>query len=163
YPDPRDELDPIVAQYNQILHRQKLEEQQQQQQPDTESQQGRLTRPLLRRRNSLDSLDSDSSGGFRGRGGRYDTQPRQSRYQRADRYPLLLPQPVTPVQFYRFPEDRALYEQRKREKQQQQQQQQSFESPSRLPPMAQGRDARPYRSQQQQQHPPQHHSRPYQD
>ncbi|KAF9189156.1 hypothetical protein BGZ51_009822 [Haplosporangium sp. Z 767] len=176
YPDPRDEQDPIVAQYNQIFYRQKLQEQQRQQYVG--NQQERLARPLLRRRNSLDSLDSDSSGGFRVRGGRYDhnygygpARPRQSRYQRAYRYPIPLPQPVPPVQVYRFPEDRALYEQRKREKQQQQQQQQaqqpkqqqSFESPSRLPPMAQNRDTRSYRSQQQQQYSPQHHSRPYQD
>ncbi|CAO3572618.1 unnamed protein product [Mortierella alpina] len=175
YPDPRDELDPIVAQYSQIQRRQKEHElEQQKSQQHVERQQDvaaaapepapepgleperpppkqrlrsedgpststmpRQPKPLLlpRRRNSLESLSSDSSGSFRfwgyanasraaydrdyyGYGGGYDAayaRPKASRYHRAYRYPMPLPQPVPPAQFYRFPEDRDLYEQRRRQ------------------------------------------------
>ncbi|KAF9941613.1 hypothetical protein BGZ67_004444 [Mortierella alpina] len=188
--DPRDELDPIVAQYSQIQQRQKeheLEQQQLQQRlerqqdaaapapepgpkPEQESEPERpplkqrlrtedepststmpkQPKPLLlpRRRNSLESLSSDSSGSFRfwgyanasraaydrdyyGYGGGYDAayaRPKVSRYHRAYRYPMPLPQPVPPAQFYRFPEDRDLYEQRRQEDHLRQQQQQYYGS-----------------------------------
>ncbi|KAF9568312.1 hypothetical protein EC968_002965, partial [Mortierella alpina] len=107
-------------------------------------------KPLLlpRRRNSLESLSSDSSGSFRfwgyanasraaydrdyyGYGGGYDAvyaRPKASRYHRAYRYPMPLAQPVPPAQFYRFPEDRDLYEQRRQEDHLRQQQQQYYGS-----------------------------------
>ncbi|KAF9952040.1 hypothetical protein BGZ70_000752 [Mortierella alpina] len=186
YPDPRDELDPIVAQYSQIQRRQKEHELEQrkseqhlERQPDAAApapepatEQGleperplpkqrlrseeelptstmpKHPKPLLlpRRRNSLESLSSDSSGSFRfwgyasasraaydrdyyGYGGGYDAayvRPKASRYHRAYRYPMPLPQPVPPAQFYRFPEDRDLYEQRRRQEDRLRQQQQQY-------------------------------------
>ncbi|KAG0197864.1 hypothetical protein BGX28_008640 [Mortierella sp. GBA30] len=220
YADPRDELDPIVAQYSQIQQRQKELEQQQQQQeqpPDQQKQQEserpqpqprpedqdvkssmpKQPKPLLlpRRRNSLESLDSDSSGSFRfwgyggvsgsgsGRGGNgggsgpdgrdyYSyggvygpppyARPRVSRYHRAYRYPMPLPQPVPPAQFYRFPEDRDLYEQRRRDQLRQQQPfygESSFRPSAAAPFVAQQRDPTFYQGlplllqQQQQQYP----------
>ncbi|KAF9290982.1 hypothetical protein BGZ68_005569 [Mortierella alpina] len=184
YPDPRDELDPIVAQYSQIQQRQKeheLEQQRLQQQLDrpqdaaapepepepmperpppkqrlrsegepSTSTMPKQPKPLLlpRRRNSLESLSSDSSGSFRfwgyanasraahdrdyyGYVGGYDAayaRPKALRFHRAYRYPMPLPQPVPPAQFYRFPEDRDLYEQRRQEDHLRQQQQQYYGS-----------------------------------
>ncbi|KAI1299827.1 hypothetical protein EDD11_006363 [Mortierella claussenii] len=90
-PPPKDDIDPVIAQYNQLQYRQKVQEQEQQlqqlQQLQQQQQQLRpqQSRPPIqpqqrssqalesmirktippRRRNSLESLDSDSSGGFR--------------------------------------------------------------------------------------------------
>ncbi|KAF9175205.1 hypothetical protein BGX20_007639 [Mortierella sp. AD010] len=227
-PEPKDDIDPIVAQYNQLQYRQKLEEQkrqqqeieeqrqqqeqqrqrqqqeqqqqsqqqeqerqqsgqeqqqqqqeQQQQQRQQEKQQQQLAprQTFLRRRNSLESLDSDSSGGmFRTRAiaaayernyvyGSNSSRPKEGRYQRAYRYPMPIPQPAPPVHVYRFPEDREIYEQRKREQQllkQRYDQQPSYGPSVRVPPIAQQhdreRDQRYYQPQL-----PQQHSRPYYD
>ncbi|KAG0324999.1 hypothetical protein BGZ99_001154 [Dissophora globulifera] len=193
HPDVQDSIDPIVAQYNQLQNRQRLQEQQRQQeelrlqreqqrQQQKEQQQqqqqqreqprqqplhvkaGSTSRPsqhqqaTLRRRNSLESLDSDSTvsgrGAFRAHAaavGLYNRDyggygvshgstssssaggpSRENRYQRAYRYPMPLPQPVPPAQFYRFPQDRDMYERRKREQQQQQRPQQQQGRPLQL-------------------------------
>ncbi|KAF8938857.1 hypothetical protein BGZ58_011307 [Dissophora ornata] len=178
YPDPQEDVDPIVAQYKQLQQRQRLQEQQQQQElqqqreqqrQQRQQQQGDAPRQLLkalpRRRNSLESLDSDStaSGGgiFRahaaavgiynreygyGPSGPGSARLKGSRYQRAYRYAMPLTQAVPPVQFYRFPEDREMYERKRREQQQlqlqsqqQQQQQPLLYGPSSLrsPPISQ--------------------------
>ncbi|KAF9992415.1 hypothetical protein BGZ65_012268, partial [Modicella reniformis] len=125
--DPNAVTDPIVAHYNQLHQRQKQEEQRQQRQKrQQQSQQSQppQRRYTLLRRNSLESLDSDSSGGFRMRAvGSYERnnygygpatlRSRPSRYQRAYRYQIPPPKPASPARFYRFPEDREIYEQRK--------------------------------------------------
>jgi len=201
--DPNVDVDPIVAHYKQLQQRQKLEEQQQQQQEEQEQEERRQREQLQqqqqqqqrqqqqqqlqhqsslqrryalpRRRNSLESLDSDSSGGFRMRAvGSYERnnygyatlRPRPSRYQRAYRYQAPLPRPASPARFYRFPEDREIYEQRKREQQQRQEQQQQQQlqqqqptrqqqQPTRQqPPMRQQQQQPPLQSQPQSQPPP---------
>ncbi|KAF9925112.1 hypothetical protein FBU30_005071 [Linnemannia zychae] len=91
-----------------------------------QQQQQQKQRQLLpQRRNSLESLDSDSSsGGFRVHdygfrptvGGGVNRAPKSSRYQQAYRYPMPLPQPVPPAQLYHFPQDRELYDRQRREK-----------------------------------------------
>ncbi|KAF9132204.1 hypothetical protein BGW39_000639 [Mortierella sp. 14UC] len=151
--------DPIVAEYNLLQHRQKLQEQQRTQQElqyqeqqqrrqlqheqgrDNQQQRATMSPPrppppvrqprqlLPQRRNSIESLDSDSSGGgfrvhdygFRptgGVGGGVSRVPKgsSSRYQQAYRYPMPLPQPVPPAQLYQFPQDRDLYDRQRRER-----------------------------------------------
>ncbi|KAF9362010.1 hypothetical protein BGX26_006527 [Mortierella sp. AD094] len=204
-PEPKDDIDPIVAQYNQLQYRQKLQEQkrqqqeieeqrqqqeqqqrqqqerqqqEQQRQQEQEQEQRAPRPPFLRRRNSLESLDSDSSGGmFRtramaaaydrnyGYGPNSSSRPKEGRYQRAYRYPMPAPQSVPPIQVYRFPEDREIYEQRKREQQllkQRYDQQPPYGPSVRVPPIAQQRDReRDQRFYQPQ--PYQQYSRPYYD
>ncbi|KAF9208216.1 hypothetical protein BGZ49_009436, partial [Haplosporangium sp. Z 27] len=182
--EPKDDIDPIVAQYNLLQYRQKVQERQQQeieqqqqqkqkqqqqkQQQKLRQQQRGPRQPLQHRRNSLESLDSDSSGGvFRaramaaayernyGHGSNSSSRPKEGRYQRAYRYPMPVPR-VAPVQFYRFPEDREIYEQRKQEQQllQQQYDQQPLSDPSMRVPSTVQRRERLYQLQQQ-------YSRPY--
>ncbi|KAG0354677.1 hypothetical protein BG005_006301 [Podila minutissima] len=121
YPNDTEEQDPVIAEYNQLQYQQqqrRQQEQRQYQQPSSRRQ------PLPRRRNSLDSLDSDYSTGYRPEY-RYDRnynpvpvepssrpryahqqQPQQERYQRAYRYPMGMSQPAAPPQVYRFPDER---------------------------------------------------------
>ncbi|KAF9910393.1 hypothetical protein EC991_006658 [Linnemannia zychae] len=189
--------DPIVVEYNLLQHRQKLQEQQrtqqelqyqeQQQQRQLHHEQSRdnpqhratmnphlpppvRQRQLLpHRRNSIESLDSDSSsGGFRvhdyglrptGVGGGVSRVPKgsNSRYQQAYRYPMPLPQPVPPAQLYQFPQDRDLYDRQRRER-----------NRDRDWDRNRSRDQQhyyqqqPYQQQQSQQQ-PQYSSRPYMD
>ncbi|KAF9097925.1 hypothetical protein BGX23_007631 [Mortierella sp. AD031] len=140
--------------------------------PTRQQQQQQQHRHLLpRRRNSIESLDSDSSGGgfrvhdygFRptggigvgvGVGGSRVPKDGSSRYQRAYRYPMPLPQPVPPAQFYQFPQDRDLYDRQRRDRERERERDRGRDR---------DRDPRYYYQQQQQQQQQQYSSRPYND